>query len=115
MMVMEKTNDIGVLQTVGATPSTIRRVFLYQGLLIGIVGTVAGNALAYALCWIEMNYRLISLPSGVYYMTHVPIDLSWWNFALVSVAAIALCYMCSVIPSRLAGKRDPVELLRFAS
>jgi len=115
MMVMEKTNDIGVLQTVGATPSTIRRVFLYQGLLIGIVGTVAGNVLAYALCWIEMNYRLISLPSGVYYMTHVPIDLSWWNFALVSVAAIALCYMCSVIPSRLAGKRDPVELLRFAS
>ena len=115
MMVMEKTNDIGVLQTLGATTQTIKKVFLYQGVLIGIVGTLAGNILAYGLCWIEMNYRLISLPSGVYYMTHVPIDLSWLNFVLVSVAAIALCYLCSLIPSRLAGKRDPVALLRFAS
>jgi lipoprotein-releasing system permease protein len=115
MMVMEKTNDIGVLQTVGATSATIRKVFLYQGLLIGIVGTAAGNVLAYVLCWIEMKYRLISLPSGVYYMTHVPIDLHWWSFALVSGAAIGLCYVCSVVPSQLAGKRDVVELLRFAS
>jgi len=62
-----------------------------------------------------MKYRLISLPAGVYYMTHVPIDLSWLNFALVSIAAIILCYVCSVIPSRVAGRRDPVALLRFAS
>ncbi|HLA69361.1 MAG TPA: ABC transporter permease [Bacteroidota bacterium] len=115
MMVMEKTNDIGVLQTLGATTRTIRKVFLYQGLLIGIVGTIGGNLLAYVLCWIEMKYRLISLPAGVYYMTHVPIDLSWLNFALVSIAAIILCYVCSVIPSRVAGRRDPVALLRFAS
>lgn len=115
MMVMEKTNDIGVLRTIGATTSTIRKVFLYQGILIGFVGTAAGNILAYGLCWMEMKYRLISLPAGVYYMTHVPIDLNWWSFVLVSVSSIVLCYFCALIPSRLAGSRDPVALLRFAS
>ncbi len=115
MMVMEKTSDIGVLRTMGATTATIRKVFLYQGMLIGVVGTAAGNILAYGLCWLEMQYRFISLPSGVYYMTHVPIALEWWNFALVSGASIVLCYLCSFIPSRLAGSRDPLALLRFGS
>ncbi len=113
MMVMEKTKGIGVLRTLGASRSTISRVFLLQGMFIGLAGTIIGNILAFLLCWIEMNYRLISLPSGIYYMTHVPIELSWFNFLLVSGAALILCYLCSLIPSRLAGSRDPIALLRF--
>lgn len=115
MMVMEKTRDIGILQSLGAKSGTISSVFLYQGMFIGAVGTALGNVLAYGLCWIELKYRFISLPSGVYYMTHVPIDLSWGNFALVSAAALVLCYGCALLPSRLAGKRDPVGLLRFGA
>ena len=115
MMVMEKTRDIGVLQTLGAKSGMISNVFLYQGMFIGLVGTVLGNILAYGLCWIELKYRFISLPPSVYFMTHVPIDLAWGNFFIVSVAALVLCYGCALIPSRLAGKRDPVNLLRFGA
>ena len=115
MMVMEKTRDIGVLQTLGAKSGMISNVFLYQGMFIGLVGTILGNILAYGLCWIELKYRFISLPPSVYFMTHVPIDLAWGNFLLVSVAALLLCYGCALIPSRLAGKRDPVDLLRFGA
>ncbi|MBI4417189.1 MAG: ABC transporter permease [Ignavibacteriales bacterium] len=115
MMVMEKTKEIAVLRTLGATRTTVNRVFLLQGMFIGAVGTLLGNGLAYGLCWIEQTYRLISLPAGVYYMTHVPIELHWLNFGLVSGAALLLCYLCSLLPSRFAAKSDPVSLLRFAT
>ena len=115
MMVMEKTREIGVLRTLGGTRAMINRVFLLQGLFIGFMGMLGGVVLAYVLCWIEMTYRLISLPSGVYYMTHVPIELHWTDFALVSGAALLLSFLCALVPSRFAARRDPVSLLRFAA
>jgi len=115
MMVMEKTRDIGVLRTLGGTRSMINRVFLLQGVFIGFMGMAAGVTLAYILCWLEMTYRLISLPAGVYYMTHVPIELHWSDFAVVGVAALLLSFLCSIVPSRFAARRDPVTLLRFAA
>lgn len=114
MMVMEKTRDVGVLQALGAKRKTIQRIFLYQGMFIGVAGTLAGNLLAYVLLRLEMAYRVISLPSGVYYMTHVPIVLSPVHFLLVSAAALLLCYLCAVLPSRIAARHDPIALLRFA-
>lgn len=115
MMVMEKTKDIGALRAVGAPRKTILEIFMFQGMFIGLVGTIAGNVLAYVLCWIEINYRLIALPSGIYYMTHVPIDLSAMTFLVVSVSAFLLCCISSLVPSIIAAVRDPVNLLRFAS
>lgn len=115
MMVMEKTKDIGVLRTLGATRRKVNAVFLLQGMFIGIVGTLLGNALAYGLCRLEQVHRLISLPAGVYYMTHVPIELHWSDFAIVSGLTLILCYLCSLLPSRFAAKSDPVSLLRFAA
>ncbi|MEX2117049.1 MAG: FtsX-like permease family protein [Bacteroidota bacterium] len=114
MMVLEKTKEIAVLRTLGATRSTVSRIFLLQGTLIGFLGTALGTILGYGLCWLETTYRLISLPSGIYYMSHVPIEHHWSDAAVVCGSALMLCYLCSLIPSRLAGKRDPVELLRFA-
>lgn len=114
MMVMEKSKDIGVLSTLGASRQTIMKIFLVQGMLIGVVGTLLGNVLAYGLAWAEMHYKFISLPSGIYYMSHVPIELSILNFAMVSGITLLLCLACSIIPARLAAKLDPVSLLRFA-
>lgn len=114
MMVLEKAKEIAVLRALGASRSTVSRIFLFQGILIGILGTTFGMILGYGLCWVESTYRLISLPSGIYYMSHVPIEQHWSDAAFVCGSAMALCYLCSLIPSRLAGKRDPVELLRFA-
>ena len=114
MMVMEKTKEIGVLRTLGAKKSTINHIFLLQGMTIGIVGTVLGNSLAYLLCWLELQYQFFSLPSDIYYMTHAPIELSIGNFLLVSVAALVMCFVSSLLPSRIASRLDPMRVLRFS-
>lgn len=115
MMVMEKIKEIGVLRTLGTRRGKIVQIFLFQGMLIGVVGTFLGNLLAYGLCWFELQYRLISLPSGIYYMSHVPIDLHWSNFLLVSAVSLVLCFLSSLLPSRIAATLDPIRTLRFAS
>lgn len=115
MMVMEKTKEIGVLRTLGTMRGKIVQIFLFQGMLIGVVGTFLGNLLAYGLCWLELQYRFIALPSGIYYMSHVPIELNATNFALVSAVSLLLCFFSSLLPSRVAATLDPIRTLRFAS
>jgi lipoprotein-releasing system permease protein len=113
MMVMEKSKEIGVLKTLGGTRSLLGTIFLYQGLFIGVIGSLLGNLVAFVLATIEMKYKFITLPSGIYNMTHTPIELSLWNFILVTLVAIALSVLCSVAPARIASKLDPMITLRF--
>jgi lipoprotein-releasing system permease protein len=115
MMVLEKAKEIGVLRALGTHRRKLMNIFLLQGMIIGLVGTVLGNLFAYGLCWLEMTYRFISLPSGVYYMTHVPIDLRADVFLLVSLLALGMCFLSSLLPSRIAAQQDPVRLLRFVA
>ncbi|MEX0736173.1 MAG: ABC transporter permease [Bacteroidota bacterium] len=113
MMVMEKAKEIGVLRTMGSKKRLLMNVFLFQGMVIGLAGTVLGNILAYGLCWMELRYKFFSLPSGIYYMTHVPIDLSVEVFVLVSVLTLVMCFLSALIPSRIAAQQDPIRLIRF--
>jgi len=113
MMVMEKTREIGTLRTLGMKRKSLIRVFLAQAFVIGAVGTLIGNVLALGICWLELQYRFFALPSGIYFMTHVPIDLSFLNFALVSGAALGMTLLAAVIPARFAARLDPVQLIRF--
>lgn len=113
MMVMEKSRQIGVLKTLGMSQKELVRLFVLQGLHIGIIGTILGNVVALLLCWLELRYKFFSLPSGIYFMTHVPIELSVWNFLLVSTVALVMSYLASLIPSRVAAQLDPIRLLRF--
>ncbi|MFH0988813.1 MAG: ABC transporter permease [bacterium] len=113
MMIIEKTKEIGILRALGTNKKKITKIFLLQGMVVGIVGTAIGNILALSLCWLELHYKIISLPQGIYYMTHVPIELNWANFVIVSAVSIVMCFFASVIPSRIAGRKDPVQSLRF--
>ncbi len=113
MMVMEKAKEIGILQAMGSGKRQLMNVFLLQGMVIGMAGTILGNILAYGLCWIELRYKFFSLPSGIYYMTHVPIDLSVEVFVLVSLLALMMCFLSALIPSRVAAQQDPLRLIRF--
>jgi lipoprotein-releasing system permease protein len=115
MMVMEKSKEIGILRTIGIDRKKLMQVFLIQGMLIGLVGTILGNILAFILCWIELNYSLISLPPGIYFMTHVPIDMNVLSFLIVSTLTLMMCFLSSLIPSRLAAKRDPITMIRFGA
>lgn len=114
MMVLEKSREIGALRAMGMKRSELIHIFLKQGMLIGIVGTLLGDGFALFLCWMELRYRFFPLPSGIYFMTHVPIDLSIVNFILVSLIAFGMSVVASWLPSRLAALLDPIRLIRFA-
>jgi lipoprotein-releasing system permease protein len=115
MMVMEKSKEIGILRTIGTNRKKLTQVFLIQGMFIGLVGTALGNVLAFLLCWIELHYHLISLPPGIYYMTHVPIDMSVMSFLIVSALTLMMCFLSSLVPSRLAASKDPITMIRFGA
>lgn len=114
MVVMEKTHQIGILKSMGASSGSIRKIFIGEGLLIGIVGTLFGNALAYGLSTLQLHERIISLPEQIYFMNSVPILLRGENFLLVSLIAMALCFLATLVPASLASKLQPVAAIRFA-
>lgn len=115
MMVMEKGKEIGILRALGTNRQKLTGIFLAQGMFIAVLGVILGNIIAFVLCWLELHYRIISLPSGIYFMTHVPIDLNPLNFLLVSVLALLMCFLSSIIPSRIAARRDPIRMIKFGS
>lgn len=114
MMVMEKSREVGTLRTLGMNRKTLVKIFLWKGMIIGIAGTALGNLIAFLVCWIELTYRVFPLPSGVYFMTHVPIEMSLWDFGLVSILSIFMSYLASVFPARVAATLDPIRTLRFS-
>jgi lipoprotein-releasing system permease protein len=113
MMVMEKTKDIGILKAMGATRSSIRRIFVLQGALIGVCGTVLGCAGGLFICWLLKRYKFIELPSNVYPMTSIPVSVDPWLVVLVSGCAMAISLAATLYPARHAGSLNPVEALRY--
>ncbi len=112
MMVMEKTRDIAVLMSMGATRKAVRKIFVFQGVTIGVVGSFFGLVLGYALCWICDRYQLIRLQADVYSMTHVPFNLSVADGVVVAVSAIMVSFLATLYPSGRAAELNPVEALR---
>jgi lipoprotein-releasing system permease protein len=96
LLVMEKSRDIAILRTMGATVATIRRIFVLQGLAIGVVGTGAGTALGLAVSYLADHYKVIQLPSDVYQITYIPFRVELWDVAVVVVAAHGVCMAATV-------------------
>ncbi len=114
MIVLEKTNEIGILKSIGANQKQIVSIFLLEGLLIGITGILFGNLLAYTLMKIQLEFNIITLPSSVYFMSKVPLLIVPESFFLVSAVTILLCILASVIPSIIASRIKPISALRFS-
>jgi len=113
MVVMDKTKDIAILMTMGATRRTVRRIFALEGMLIGIVGTVGGTLLGGILCLLLARYRFIRLPSDVYYISTLPVDLSPGILLLVGASSVLICFLATFYPSRQASRIDPAEAIRY--
>jgi lipoprotein-releasing system permease protein len=113
MMVMEKTRDIAVLMSMGTRKSQVRRVFIAQGLLIGILGTAIGLALGYALSWAGGHYHLLSLAPEVYSIDYVPFAPRASDGALVALVAIGISLVATLYPSWSASRILPAEALRY--
>jgi len=111
--VMEKSRDIAILKTMGSSAASIRRIFVLQGLIIGIIGTSAGAIAGYTLIYILDRYKLIQIPIDVYQISHVPFRLEPLDFAVVVIVAVLVCFVATIYPSRQASKLDPAQALRY--
>ncbi len=113
MIVMEKTKDIGILQAVGASGRSIRRIFTFEGLLIGGIGTTLGFALGLGLCWALATYKFIHLPSSIYYIDTLPVRIEWADMLAIAGAALLISLAATVYPAWQASRLNPVEALRY--
>ncbi|MCC8193912.1 MAG: ABC transporter permease [Deltaproteobacteria bacterium] len=113
MLVMEKTRDIAILMSMGATRRAVRRIFMFQGLVIGVVGTAAGFVLGLGICWLLKKYQFIKLPPGVYSLDYLPILLQWSDLGLIAAGSVLMCYLATLYPSNRAASLEPVEALRY--
>jgi lipoprotein-releasing system permease protein len=113
MMVMEKTRDIAVLLSMGTTKSQVRRVFIAQGVLIGVVGTAIGLVLGYALSWMGSHYHFISLSAEVYSIDYVPFAPRIVDGLIVGLVAIGISFVATLYPSWSASRILPAEALRY--
>ena len=125
MVVMEKTKEIGILKSMGATARSIMRIFLYEGIVVGIVGTFFGLVIGFVLCfWQEYGDKIIlplinkplptiKLPGDVYFISILPIKMQISDFIFIGIAAILICLLASFYPARKASKLDPVDAIRY--
>jgi lipoprotein-releasing system permease protein len=113
LLVMEKSRDIAILKTMGTGSRRVMTIFMLQGLIIGLVGTTLGSIGGLSLCWVLDRYRLIRIPSDVYQVSYVPFVVDARDFVVVVVAAVAICFVATLYPSRQASRLDPVQALRF--
>ena len=113
LLVMEKSRDIAILKTMGTSSPRIMRIFMLQGLIIGVTGTTMGAVLGLALCWVFDTYRLIQIPMDVYNVSYIPFIVEPLDFAVVVVSAVLISFLATIYPSRQASRLDPVQALRF--
>ncbi len=113
MMVMEKQRDIAILTAMGATQKTILWVFMLQGLIIGLIGTVLGATLGIGISWILDRYQLIQLQAEVYSISYVPFHVKTWDVVLICGTALLISFLATLYPARNASRLNPVEVMRY--
>ena len=115
LLVMEKTPDIAILKTMGATSRSVMYIFMLQGLIIGSIGTAIGAIAGVVISWVMNRYQLLRVPGmgEVYQITYVPFTLRLFELTLVIVVAVLICFLATLYPSRQAAKLRPVEALRY--
>lgn len=113
MVVMEKTKEIGILKSMGASERSIRKIFMYEGLAIGIVGTVLGSIIGYSIAFAQYHFHFVSLPGDVYLINSLPVVMRWFDFIAITSISIFLSFIASFYPAHRASKLVPVEAIRY--
>ena len=113
MVVIEKTRDIAILKSMGATRRSIMKIFMIEGAVIGLVGTLLGLLGGYTICTLLATYKFIELPSDVYYISTLPVQMNPLDVALIALAAIVITLAASVYPAWQASRFDPAEAIRY--
>jgi lipoprotein-releasing system permease protein len=113
MVVMEKTREVAILRTMGGSAKSVMTVFMIQGVLVGIIGTLSGLASGLGICYLLAKYRFIKLPADVYYISTLPVKVELGDVFFVGAAAILISFLATLYPSWYASRLNPVEALRY--
>jgi lipoprotein-releasing system permease protein len=113
MGVIEKRRDVGVLKAMGATSSSILRLFMFEGLLVGTIGTVVGLILGLGVCYLQIRYLVFPLDPTVYIIPAIPVEIHWSDFVAVSLASMVLSTLASLYPALRAARLMPIDTIRW--
>ncbi|MCX8110050.1 MAG: lipoprotein-releasing ABC transporter permease subunit [Syntrophorhabdaceae bacterium] len=113
MTVMEKKKDIAILKAMGAKKKSIMKIFMIEGITIGIFGALIGSFSGYTICEIIRRYKIIKLPEDIYYISTLPVKISFFDVFLVASITTVICVLSTIYPSFKGSKIDPVETLRY--
>jgi lipoprotein-releasing system permease protein len=113
MIVMEKSREIAILKSMGASSRSIMQIFMFAGLVIGIVGTLIGSIIGYGAVAVITRTGVITLPKDVYQVSHLPLSITALDVLFISLTALGISFLATLYPSWQAAKQDPVEVLRY--
>ena len=113
MVVMEKTRDIAILRAMGASAKSIMSIFMFQGVLVGVVGTAVGLLSGLGICYLLARYKFINLPADVYYISKLPVLVSYPDVTIVAVAAVVISFFATLYPAWYASRLNPVESFQY--
>ena len=113
MTVMEKKKDIAILKAIGAKKRSIMKIFMVEGITIGILGALIGSISGYTICEIIRRFKIIKLPEDIYYINTLPVKIGVVDVILIALVTTILCILSTIYPSYKASKIDPVETLRY--
>lgn len=112
MVTMERRREIGILKAMGAEPGAIRRIFMLEGVILGGSGTLLGAALGLFICWLQIRFKLLSLPPDVYFISTFPVEIRWPDVLMVVGSALLLSLLATLYPAWRASGLHPVEVIR---
>lgn len=113
VLIITKTNLIGLLKAIGATNWTIRKIFLYQAVFIILKGMLIGNIVGIGLCLLQQHFTLIPLNPEVYYLNAVPVELNFWHITLLNIGTLIVCTVMLILPSYVITRISPLKALKF--
>lgn len=114
IFVMDKTNSIGILKAMGTTSKQIKLIFILNGLIIGLIGTITGNTIALILLYMQQRFNIVKIPEGVYFLDKVPIAIDLNNFLVVSILSLTISILFSFLPARFAARLEIAKSMRFS-
>lgn len=113
MLVMEKSRDIAILKALGATSDRIMRIFVAQGMVVGVVGTILGAIAGLAGAALLARYPIIELPEEIYTISTLPVSVDGMDVVMICAVALTICFLATIYPSLRAARLAPVEALRY--
>lgn len=113
VLIIEKTNFIGILKAIGATNWSIRKIFIFNAFLLLIKGLIWGNIIGISLIALQYYFNIIPLNPEIYFLEAVPVSFDMWNILLINLLTIATCFLILIVPSYLITKIKPIKAIKF--